>query len=325
VSADRALQEYPDVPLGGTATQLAAGSEHTCALMTGGGVRCWGTNLWGELGYVSAGAVGDDETPASAGDVPLGALATAVVAGKGTTCAILTDRSVRCWGRVLAFPGNAAGASSVDASHAVTPDVGSPVMQLALGELGACALVQGGAVICFGGTYQTAQHVTLPEPATSVNVAAEHACAVLASGKVACWGAAGWAWMYGSTGVSPDGGYAVDPFVVDVGGRAVAVDARQDRTCALLDTGGVRCWGQPRTPGPLGYGNVYPVRPDQVATLGDLLLGARATALAGTASGECALTDRGTLRCWGSLDGYPRLGTVGDDEPAGAGGDLTVW
>ena len=49
------------------ATQISTGSRHTCALVAGGAVKCWGSNWVGELGsgydfinsnsgvYVSAG------------------------------------------------------------------------------------------------------------------------------------------------------------------------------------------------------------------------------------------------------------------------------
>jgi alpha-tubulin suppressor-like RCC1 family protein len=57
------------VPLGGNAIEIAAGAFHTCALLDTGAVRCWGRNDAGQLGYGHMRTIGDDETPASAGDV----------------------------------------------------------------------------------------------------------------------------------------------------------------------------------------------------------------------------------------------------------------
>ena len=86
--------------LGRTATQVAAGADHTCALLDDGTVRCWGSGAEGQLGYGNTNDVGDDEHPAAAGPVDLGAgrTATEIVAGTSRTCAVLDDGSVRCWG-----------------------------------------------------------------------------------------------------------------------------------------------------------------------------------------------------------------------------------
>jgi alpha-tubulin suppressor-like RCC1 family protein len=48
---------------------IAAGEQHTCAVLETGTVRCWGNNHFGQLGYGNTAPVGDDETPASVGDV----------------------------------------------------------------------------------------------------------------------------------------------------------------------------------------------------------------------------------------------------------------
>jgi hypothetical protein len=87
-----------DVPVGGTVTQVAAGYEHTCAVLDTGAVRCWGYASGGKLGYGNTEWIGDDETPASAGDVPVGGTATRIVTGGAHTCAVLDTGAVRCWG-----------------------------------------------------------------------------------------------------------------------------------------------------------------------------------------------------------------------------------
>jgi hypothetical protein len=68
--------------------------------MDDGGVRCWGRNQLGQLGYGRTDSIGDNESPASAGAVALGAgrSAVAIAAGAAQTCALLDDGSVRCWG-----------------------------------------------------------------------------------------------------------------------------------------------------------------------------------------------------------------------------------
>jgi alpha-tubulin suppressor-like RCC1 family protein len=42
---------YVDLGSGVTTTQIAMGPFHTCALTTTGQVKCWGSNLSGELGH----------------------------------------------------------------------------------------------------------------------------------------------------------------------------------------------------------------------------------------------------------------------------------
>lgn len=90
--------EIDDVDVGGTVVQIAAGGQHTCALLDTGNVRCWGDAARGALGYSNLERIGDTETPASAGDVNLGAKAVKISAGGFHTCAVLETGAVRCWG-----------------------------------------------------------------------------------------------------------------------------------------------------------------------------------------------------------------------------------
>lgn len=58
------------VPVGGSVVELSLGAHHSCARLEGASIRCWGNNNVGQLGYGVSELIGDDETPASAGDVP---------------------------------------------------------------------------------------------------------------------------------------------------------------------------------------------------------------------------------------------------------------
>ena len=91
------------VDLGGhTAKAISAGGAHTCAILDDGSVRCWGFGGKGQLGYGNIANAGDTPatTPGKMGPVDLGPGRTAIAisAGGRHTCAILKDRSVRCWG-----------------------------------------------------------------------------------------------------------------------------------------------------------------------------------------------------------------------------------
>ena len=87
-----------NVDVGGLVKDIAAGTYHTCAVLTTGKVLCWGDNAFGQLGYGHEEPVGNVEPPVSAGVVDVGGLATGVVAGDYFTCAILEAGTVRCWG-----------------------------------------------------------------------------------------------------------------------------------------------------------------------------------------------------------------------------------
>src|SRR5690606_697288 len=93
----------PDIDLGGTVLGLSSGSAHTCALMAGGSVRCWGANSWGELGLGHTNTIGDQpgEMPPPIVDLG-GPVAQLSLASQGA-CALMETGTVRCWGRYGMF------------------------------------------------------------------------------------------------------------------------------------------------------------------------------------------------------------------------------
>jgi alpha-tubulin suppressor-like RCC1 family protein/outer membrane protein OmpA-like peptidoglycan-associated protein len=288
---------------GRTATAIAAGNLHTCALLDNGTVHCWGGNTSGQLGYGHTAAIGDDETLDTVGPVNLGPgrTATAITGGVGHTCAVLDDGTVRCWGRSLA--GELGYATTASVGDNETPDSIGPV------NLGAG---------------RTATSIT----ASGVG-GAGHTCALLDNGTVRCWGNGSSGRLgYGNTAnigddETPD---TVGPVNLGPERTATAVTTGSGHTCALLDDGTVRCWGTGSF-GRLGYGNIDNIGDDETPdTVGAVNIGPGRTAAAvtGGITHTCALLDNGTVRCWGrSLSGelgYGNTNNIGDGEtPASAG------
>lgn len=209
---DQATLAAVDLGTGFVTKQLASSFNSTCALSTAGDIKCWG---YGILGYGDAQTRGDQ--PGEMGDnlpiIPLGIGVTAskIFAGWSATCAITSAGTV-CWGDGSTGQlGNGSTAVIGDDPGEVATlkplNLGGTITQLAGGQGTVCALLSDGAVSCFGdnshgqlcagdttnrggspGDDLTTLRVPLPERATFVSAGADHACAVLASGAIACWG-----------------------------------------------------------------------------------------------------------------------------------------
>jgi alpha-tubulin suppressor-like RCC1 family protein len=144
-----------DLVLGGRAIQIATRLDHTCAVLEGGRLRCWGAGSYGQLGYGDAANVGTAKRPlANAGDVDVGGKVVQVATGAHHTCALLEGGRVRCWGHgaygQLGFGDwRSLGNEKPPAAYGDVP-VGGPVVKIAAGSNHTCALLEGGRVRCWG-------------------------------------------------------------------------------------------------------------------------------------------------------------------------------
>ncbi|MEK6272301.1 MAG: hypothetical protein AABM42_06605 [Actinomycetota bacterium] len=289
-----------DLGAGRTARAISAGFYHACAILDQGDLRCWGA---GPLGYPNTGYIGDDETPASAGPVDLGAgrTAVAITGGGRHTCAILDNGRVRCWGD--GGPGQLGYGNRRDIGFEETPGSVGPV------DLGAGRT----AVAITGGGY--------------------HTCAILDNGKVRCWGANNHGQLgYGNTRNIGDNETpaSVRPVKLGKGRKAVAISGGYLHTCAILDNGKVRCWGL-NSNGQLGYGNTKTIGDNETpGSVRPVKLGARRKAIAISAYGQhsCAVLNNRTVRCWGTGRygqlGYGNTRNVGDNENPGSVGPVRL-
>ena len=333
-------------------TQISLGSDHSCALLTTGVVKCWGANNNGQLGLGNTDSYGDavSETGSGLPAVDLNQTAKYISAGYTHTCAIRANNSTVCWGQNdlgelrISSTDTIGNASDEMGTHLVAVDLGSSyATALSSGLEFTCALLATGAVKCWGdntygqlgvsgnhgnvsgtmGTNLPAIDLGVGRTAKAISTGREHACAILDNKKVKCWGAN----TYGQLGlgnsaslVYPNIGNAA---VVNLGtGRtAKAIAAGSYHTCAILDNGSLKCWGF-NASGQLGQNNVKNLS-DGSGEIGDSLaainLGTNRTAVAvaackrGDLDYTCAVLDNATLKCWGSND----LGQLGQ-------GDTTI-
>jgi alpha-tubulin suppressor-like RCC1 family protein len=103
---------------------------------------------------------------------------------------------------------------------------------------------------------------------------------------------------------------------VDVGGPVEKIFMGFSTTCALLESGGLRCWGQNyyAETGCAGLRYEEMIGDDETpAECGDVELGTEVAAVAPGEDHTCILTELGTVRCWGS-EGYGQLG-YGNTKP----------
>ena len=179
------------------AKSVSKGNDYTCALFADGSVQCTGYNLHGELGEGTSG--GGHSVFGPVVDLPN---AVAIKCGDLHTCAIVSDRTARCWGdneRGELGIGTVSPSDSPETRPVVVKGLGS-VKELALGELHSCALLFDGSVQCWGangvgslgdGT-TTNRSAPGPVPGLSnvfqITAGGGHTCALTADGRLFCWG-----------------------------------------------------------------------------------------------------------------------------------------
>ncbi len=169
---------------------------------------------------------------------------------------------------------------------------------------------------------------------SAISAGVDHTCVLTGGGAIRCWGSN----SYGQLGYSNTVDIGDDPSRLPyVAGDvpllshevAVQVVTGFSHTCALLDSGDVRCWGR-NDFGQLGYNRTDSLGDDEsVTSFGYVSLGARATQIAaGDSHHTCAILEDESLRCWGYNEygqlGYGHTDNVGDNEFVFSAGSLAL-
>ena len=295
-----------------------------CAVLSTGGIECWGDNTWGELG--DGGGFGSD-TP-----VPVSGItnATSLASDGYGYCAVLTSGGIDCWG--FNEQGDLGNGDLSDSNVPVAVSGITNAANLMSDGAGYCAILTSGGVECWGdNTYgelgnggsdssDCSDHPLsldcsdVPVAVSGITNAASLAsdglfspagyCAVLTSGGVECWGD-------GGGGELGNGDLSDSNVPVAVTGITDAASLASDQNgyCAVLTSGGIECWGD-NTDGQLGDGGVDSADCSGFIGCSDVPMAVSGiTDAASITSDEhyldltdsyCAILTSGDVVCWGS-------------------------
>ena len=302
---------------------VVAGGSHTCAILSDGGLKCWGWNIYGELGQGNTDDNGGTPvTPFAVKNIP--PVLTSVVGvgvGDGITCAAMMSGDVRCWGNNtledLGYGDSLPRGGSPDTIPSVLPPIplGASVATITSQGYRSCVRTSAGGVRCWGDGYDyppldeatvgtewgpsiaEAGDIAL-DPVRSVAIVVNtnfgSSCVLFDDHRIRCWGSNGP--LVGSV-TATTYGYGSDPPqdapVINPEWDAIAISAGSAHVCAVAAGGTVHCWGYNNTY-QLGLGDTESRSvPTHVSSPVSF------TMIAAGGNHTCGLTSQGAVRCWG--------------------------
>jgi len=292
------------IPAKSFALAISSKYNHTCVLLDGNNVKCWGNNEEGQLGN---GEKSDHPVHSAVSVIGLSDVVDITTGGWGT-CALIQDGTIRCWGVV--YPEG----KMVDYyTHPVNLFSLQNVVSISQGYLHTCVLFKDGTVRCWGdnqyGQLGDGTNDNKTEPvevkdlfeAKEIAAGYDHTCALLKDGTVKCWGDNTFGALGNGTTTSSN-----IPVLVSNLSNVKSISAGNGYNCVLLNNGTVKCWGR-NYGGQLGDGTTN----DKLTPV--LVKGLENDEVIKITTGgfrTCALLKNKTVKCWG--EGYTEKGITVD-------------
>ena len=201
-----------NLPQGSQPVSIVSGFSHTCTLLSGGDAMCWGGNGAGQLGTIS---LVNSSSPSPVRITPSGSSIAQIVAGGNSTCALMDDGSVRCWGsNWQGILGDGTTTSTWSTSTSVDLPTGRTAISIDMHYQNACAILDDNSLFCWGsnnvgqlgdittGTSYDSDggriskipvEIDLGHGVASVTVGVNHTCAITLAEDLHCWGKNSWA------------------------------------------------------------------------------------------------------------------------------------
>jgi len=320
---------------GVTATKVTTGANHTCVRLNNGRTKCWGDNAKGQLGLGNTTDIGafSNQMGDNLSSIDLGTgefVAVQIVTGLKHSCVILGFNSVKCWGlndqgQLGLGHTNSIGDDSDEMGNNLSAvSLNGTAVELAAGTKHTCARLDDGSVKCWGANDQgqlglgdtlargddanemgsNLSVVSLgAKKAIQITAGEKHTCVLLNDATARCWGDN----SKGQLGIDTIDDQTSPVTDVILSDGIVQLEAGTNFTCARLDTGQVRCWGD-NSNGQLGQNSAI----GAIGTLLDKMSGLADINLTGTNGSTrialsisigyahvCALLDDGSIKCWG--------------------------
>ncbi|MEC8107162.1 MAG: putative Ig domain-containing protein, partial [Candidatus Thermoplasmatota archaeon] len=257
---DKDTPQAINLGTGRTATSIYAGGNFNCAILDDASVKCWGHNNAGQLGI---GSQVNTNTPTTINSLGSGRTAVTLALAHHSMCALLDDGSVKCWGaNHQGQLGNGGSPSLLTSppSSAIDLGTGRTAKAITGGETHFCAILDDNSIKCWGGgangklgTGSTSGQNTPTSTsgsfasgryAVAIDAGYQHTCVILDNGDLTCWGSDSNGQLgNGATVTGTKSSLQSTTVDLGIGRTAISLSAGGQHTCAQLDNGELKCWG----------------------------------------------------------------------------------